>query len=202
METADENKVVPPENGSNGSETPAEKTWDAEKYPSWQKSIGKEYWGNEKLAKFGSMKDVMESIINPQKKAPEKYEGLSDEFNDLADALKSADVGQDDAKKISDAVKKHLPKKYSEESLKDLYGADFEEADKNFGKAVEKILTDENDRKAFNEMKFNPVFFKFVSIVGRNLGNSANLDIEQKQIPKQSSGDPFTDLLRKYRQKL
>lgn len=196
METTDDVKTVPPENGSEINESSADKTWDSEKYPAWQKSIGKEYWGNEKLKDFGSMKDVMESIVNPKKKAPEKYEGISDELTDVADALKSADVGQDDAKKIADVLSKHLPKKYSEQSLKDSYGADWEQAESDFGKAVEKILSDENARKALNELKFNPSVFEFVRIVGKNLGDSPNLDIGKQQVqPKKGSSDPFMDLL-------
>lgn len=194
METTDKENVVPPENGSTESESSAEKTWDSEKYPAWQKSIGKEYWGNEKLKDFSSMKDVMESIVNPKKKAPEKYEGISDELSDITDVLKSADIGQDDAKKIADVISKHLPKKYTEESLKDAYGADWEQADKDFDKAVGKILTDEKDRKAFIELKHNPILFKFVSSVGKKIGGTANLDVGKQEVPKKNvSGDPFED---------
>ena len=67
----------------------------------------------------------MESIVNPQKKAPEKYEGISDELADVAEILKDADVCQDDAKKIADVLSKHLPKKYTEEGLKDIQGKFF-----------------------------------------------------------------------------
>lgn len=193
METTDNEKIVPPENGSENSETSADNAWNSEKYPAWQKSIGKEYWGNEKLQQFATMKDVIESIVNPKKKAPEKYEGISDELSDVADVLKSADVGQDDAKKIADVLTKHLPKKYSLESLKENYGADFEQADKDFGKAVEAVFTEEKDRKAFSELKNNPVLFKFARIVGQNLGDSPVLDLGKNEMPKKSS-DPFNEL--------
>lgn len=198
METTDETKVVPPENGSTETNPSADKTWDSEKYPAWQKSIGKEYWGNEKLKGFSSMKDVMESIINPKKKAPEKYEGISDELADMAEVFKAADIGQEDAKKISDVVAKHLPKKYTEESLKDAYGADWEQAEKDYSKAVEKILTNEKDRQAFNELKNNPLIFSFVRIVGRNIGDAPNLDLG-KQIPhEEKSKNPVRDILLKH----
>ena len=200
METTDKENVVPPENGSTNSESSAEKTWDSEKYPAWQKSIGKEYWGNEKLKDFASMNDVMESIVNPKKKAPEKYEGISEELSDVADVLKSADIGQDDAKKIADVLSKHLPKKYTEESLKEAYGADWEQAEKDFDRAVGKILTDEKERKAFNELKNNPILFKFVSSVGNKIGGSANLDVGKQEIPKKKgTGDPYMDLLMKFK---
>lgn len=195
METTDENKNVPLENGSEGSESSADKTWDSEKYPAWQKSIGKEYWGNDKLKDFASMKDVMESIVNPKKKAPEKYEGFSEELSDVCDVLRTADVGDEDAKKLAEVLGKHLPKKFTEESLKEIYGADFDEAERNFSKAVEKVLEDEKDRKLFKELKNNPVLFKFVSTVGKNLGDSTPLNIGKPQVVSHRSDDPFMDLL-------
>ena len=198
METTEETKVTEPVPPSHETQSSAEVTWDASKYPSWQKSIGKEYWGNEKLKQFGSMKEVMESIVNPPKKAPEKYEGFSEDLTDVETVLRDADICQDDAKKIADVLSKHLPKKYSEESLKDIYGADWEEADKYFGRAVEKILSDEKDRKAFRELKNNPVLFKFVSSVGEKIGDSPNLDIGKEQLKGKDEGDPFmTRLLAK-----
>ncbi len=196
METTDKDLNVPPENGSANSESSADRVWDGEKYPSWQKSIGKEYWGNEKLAGFASMKDVMESIVNPKKKAPETYEGVSEELKDVAELMRKADLPQAEAKAIADAVAKHLPKKYTEEALKDIYGADWEQADKEFGRAVEKMLATEEDRKLFNELKNNPVVFRFAQTVGRNLGDAPTLGIGKQQVtPKKQSDDPFLNLL-------
>lgn len=199
METTDENKNVPPDNGSKGSESSADKNWDAEKYPSWQKSIGKEYWGHEKLKDFTSMKDVMESIVNPQKKAPEKYDiGADSDYDDTLEAMRKADLSNDEAKEIYKAFSKHMPKKYTEESLKDGYGADWEQAESDFSKAVENIFADEKMRKEFNAIKNNPIVFEFARIVGKNLGDSPNLDISKQQIHKEKgSGDPFMDLLLK-----
>lgn len=198
MKTTEKDVIDPPENGSENVNPSADNAWDGEKYPSWQKSIGKEYWGNEKLNEFGSMKDVIESIVNPKKKAPEKYEGFSDELSDVAEALKSADIGQEDAKKISDAISKHLPKKYTEEALKDVYGADWEQAEKDYRKAVDTFIANEKDRKMFDEMKNNPLLFSFVRVVGRKIGDSPNLDLG-KQIPhEERSKNPVKDILLKH----
>lgn len=195
METTEETKVVPPENGSTETESSADKTWDSEKYPAWQKQIGKEYWGHEKLKDFDSIKSVMEAVINPKKKAPEKYEGFSDELSDVCEVLRTADVGEEDAKKLSEVLGKHIPKKFTEDGLKEIYGADYEVAEKNFSRAVEKVLTDEKDRKAFKELKNNPILFKFVSAVGRNLDDSSSLNIGKPQVVSHRSDDPFMDLL-------
>lgn len=197
METTDETKVVPPENGSTETESSADKTWDAERYPSWQKSIGKEYWGNERLKDFGSMKDVMEFIVNPHKKAPERYEGIQE---GVEDAMRKADLSQDDAKGIAEAYSKLIPKKYTEEDLRDSYGADYEQAESDFSKAVGKILTDEKDRREIEKLKYNPFVFRFVSMVGSNIGDTANLDVGNRQVQKEKgSGDPYIDLLRKFK---
>ena len=63
----------------------------------------------------------------------EKYDlGLSEDVGkDVEEALRKADISQENAKAISDAFGKHLAKSYSLDSIKDIYGADFEEADSN-----------------------------------------------------------------------
>lgn len=192
METTDNEKLVPPENGSEISETSADKAWDGEKYPAWQKSIGKEYWGNEKLKDFATMKDVIESIVNPKKKAPEKYEGVADE---VVEALRSADISQEDAKKISDAYSKLIPKKHSLESLKENYGADWEAVEKDFDKALNKIVGDEKTRKALKELEANPYVFEFARLVGMNLGDDPKLDIGKQNVHKKGTGDPIMDAI-------
>ena len=196
METTDKDKTVPPDNGSQSSESSADKTWEEGKHPSWQKSIKKEYWGNEKLSKYESLNDVIESVVNPVPKAPEKYElGLGEGFDDVEKVLKRADVSQENAKALADAFKGKLPKKYSHEALKENYGDDFEQAEKNFSKAVGKIFTDEKMKEAFLELKDNPAIFEFARIVGKNLGEEPNLGIGKEQAGKAQSGDPFMDRL-------
>lgn len=197
MDPTDKENVVPPENGSNGSESSVDKTWDSEKYPAYQKSFPKKYWGHEAFNGIGSMDEMLDRFVNPKKKAPEKYEGISEELSDVTDAFREADLSQDDAKKIADVLNKHLPKKYSEESLKELYGADWEQAELDYTKAVEKIISSDKDRKAFNEMKNNPVFFNFVSTVGKNLGDSPNLEIG-KQTIHEKKGNTVVDILLKH----
>ena len=193
METTDKDNVVPPENGSDVSESSADKTWDSEKYPAWQKSIGKEYWGNERLKGFASMKDVMESIVNPKSKAPERYEGIQE---GVEEAMRKADLSQDEAKGIADAYSKLIPKKHTEEELKDIYGADWEQAESDFSKAVGSVFTDKVMQGEMRKLMNDPVVFEFVRIVGKNLGDSPNLDIGRQQVtPKKGSGDPFLDLL-------
>ncbi len=195
METTDKENVVPPENGSATQESSADKTWDSEKYDAYQKSLPKKYWGHEALKDIHSMEEMAERVVNPIKKAPERYEGISEELADVCDALRDADVGQDDAKRIADAFSRHMPKRYSEESLKEIYGADWEKAESDFGKAVEKIFDNEDERNAFRELKCNPALFKFASIVGRNLGDSPNLGIGRPQVTPSKTGDVITDLL-------
>lgn len=203
METTDETKVIDSQNPSLETQPSADNSWDADKYPSWQKSIGKEYWGNPKLQQFDSMKSVIESIVNPKTNAPEKYE-LSvseDDSKEIVEAFKKADVSQEDAKAIEDAFGKFIPKKKTLESIKETYGDDFEDADKFVSKAIEKVCgTNDDLKKALSDVsiKNDPAFFEFARIVGKNLGDNAQLDLsKQEVVPDKKSEDPFINLLMK-----
>jgi len=197
METTDNVEVTEQDSLTN-AESSADKVWDSEKYPSWQKNLPKAYWGDERLRGFDSLKDVIETVTNPKTKAPEKYElGLGEGFDDVEKVLRKADVSQDDAKALADALKGKLPKRYTHDSLKEFYGADFEQAEKDFGKAVEAMLgSDEKAKGNFMKLMDNPTVFEFARLVGRNLGDSPNLDLGRQQVqPKKGSGDVITDLL-------
>lgn len=195
METTDKENIVPPENGSDNSETSADKTWDSEKYPAYQKSFPKKYWGHKAFEGINSMDEMLDRFVNPRKKAPETYEGIDES---VTEAMRAADLSQEDARKIAEAYSKLMPKRYTEESLKEVYGADWEQADKDYNRAVERIITDENDRKAFNAMRNNPLLFSFVRVVGRNIGDGPNLDTG-KDIPHvEKKGNTIAGILMKH----
>ena len=197
METTDKVEVTA-QDALTDAESSADKVWDSEKYEAYQKSFPKEYWGHEAFKDIHSMKEVAERIANPKTKAPEKYElGLGEGFDDVEKVLRKADVSQDDAKALADALKGKLPKRYTHDSLKEFYGADFEQAEKDFGKAVEAMLgSDEKAKGNFMKLMDNPTVFEFARLVGKNLGDSPNLDLGRQQVqPKKGSGDIITDLL-------
>ena len=196
METTDNVEVTAQDALTNAESSADNVTWDSEKYDAYQKSLPKRYWGHEKLKDIHSTEELVERVINPKTKAPEKYElGLGDGFGDVESVLRKADVSQEDAKALADAIKGRLPKRYSHEALMENYGADFEQAEKDFGKAVGKVLADERMREAFLEFKDNPAIFEFARIVGKNLGDSPNLDVRKEQVAKKGTGDVLTDLL-------
>lgn len=202
METTDDVVKTEPDNSFDTPESSADKSWDSEKYPAWQKSIGKEYWGNEKLKDFGSMKDVMESIVNPKAKAPEKYDlKLDGDFSEVEKAFRDADLPQDKAEEIAKAFSSKLAKNYTLENLKDGYGADYEQADIYVGKAIEKLCNgNEKLTKAIEERKNDPAMFEVLRLVGQNLGEGTNLNLGRKDVKpeKKGTGDVFTDLILGY----
>ena len=195
METTDKVEVTEQDSLTN-AESSADKVWDSEKYKAYQKSLPKKYWGHKALDDINSMEEMAERIVNPKPKAPEKYElGLGEGFEDVENALRGADVSQEGAKAIADAFKGKLPKRYTHEALEENYGADFEQAEKDFGKAVGKILTDEKLKDAFLGLKDNPAVFEFARIVGKNLGEEPNLGIGKEQKAVRRDDDPFMSRL-------
>ena len=72
METTDKDNVVPPENGSEVSESSADKTWDSEKYILQPRKSGKKKWTcniskcRERMIKWVKYTNVSEGKqINP-----------------------------------------------------------------------------------------------------------------------------------------
>lgn len=202
METTFETNVTEPVTPSQETNNSADNSWESGKYPAWQKSIGKEYWGNPKLKDFSSMKDVIESIVNPKTNAPENYElGLDEaKSKEVSEVFKKADVSQDNAKAITDIFSKYIAKLPSVDSLKDLYGADYEEAESNVAKAISKVCgNNEKLMKAVSEgaVRNNPAVFEFMKIVGQNLGSEANLDMPKSEVGKKTYKDPIMEFLVK-----
>jgi len=196
METTDKVEVTA-QDALTDVESSADKVWDSEKYPAWQKSLAKKYWGDERLNGVDGLSDLVERYINPKGKAPEKYElGLPEGYEDVDGLMRKADLSQDDAKAIADAFAKRFPKVHTHEALKEIYGDDFEKAESDFGKAVKTVIGE--DRKtydAFMKLRDNPAVFEVMRIVGKNLGDSAQLDVGKQEVVAKTSGDPFLDLL-------
>lgn len=175
------------------------KVWTDE-YPKWQKSISKEYWGNEKLAKFDSLNSVIKNVLNPETKAPESYDiDLSDETlkGKLVEQFKKSDLSNEDAKGITEIIKGSIKKADSEDNLKEIVGLADYEVEKAYAEKAYKAIFSEEDVKALEkaDIRHNPLFFKFASAVGKNLGDDATLDFKEEQKLKPKSKDPFMDML-------
>ena len=170
-----DNKVEPEVQNTNSEET---KVWD-DKYPKWQKMLPKEYWGDEKLAKYESLRAVIEDATNPKKpETPESYElkGIEGEIkNTLEEAYKGAGLSVENAEKITSVISKAIPKKDTEESLKDIVGlADYEVEKAFFESAVNKICKGNEkiaDALLKSDLRYNPAVFNVLSLVGKNLGD-------------------------------
>ena len=106
-------------------------------------------------------------------------------------------MSQESAEAISKAFSSKLSKNYTLEKLQEGYGADYEQADKDVGKAIEK-LCDGNKKlsDAIAERRNDPAMFEVLRLVGQNLGEGTTLNLGRKEVnTKKGTGDPFMDLL-------
>lgn len=200
METTDDVVKTEPNNSFEANDSSADsKTWDSEKYPAYQKSFPKKYWGHEAFNGINSMDEMLDRFVNPKTKAPEKYDlKLEGDFSEVEKAFRDADLPQDKAEEIAKAFSSKLAKNYTLENLKDGYGADYEQADIYVGKAIEKLCNgNEELSKAIKERKNDPAMFEVLRLVGQNLGEGTNLNLGRKEVKpeKKGTGDVFTDLL-------
>lgn len=187
------------ESGNQNGNSADTKVWD-EKYPKWQKMLPKEYWGDEKLAKYSSLKDVIDDATTPKTKAPDSYslEGIDDALKkSLGEAYKKADISDADAKEITGLWVKAMPKMPTEENLKDVVGlADYEVEKAYFDKAVSKIcgandkLKDAMSKSAYRN---DPTVFQMLSIVGKNLGDGNFEDFRSDKAGKKN--DVWADMV-------
>jgi len=169
-----DNEVAPEVQKTNSEDT---KVWD-DKYPKWQKMLPKEYWGDEKLAKYESLRAVIEDATNPKKpETPESYElkGIEGDVRKaLEEAYKGACLSAENAEKITSAVSGAIPKKNTEESLKEIVGlADYEVEKAYFESAVNKVCGGNQniaDALLKSDLRYNPAVFNVLSLVGKNLG--------------------------------
>lgn len=165
---------APDTQNSNSAEN---KVWD-EKYPKWQKMLPKEYWGDEKLEKYSSLKDVIADATTPKTKAPDSYslEGIEDGLKKtLGEAYKKADISDADAKEITKLWMGAMPKMPTEDNLKEVVGlADYEVEKAYFDKAVSKVCgANDKLKEAISKSayRYDPSVFQVLSIVGKNLGD-------------------------------
>lgn len=174
----------------NPSDSGSSTSSSSEMNKTWMKTLPKEFWKNETLSKYDSLSEAVGDLLKrPEvKEVPDSYGyGNADELFSKAKLTKEE----------ADEIEKYYSSKMIERKpRKEIFGETFDEDDRRYTKAVEvfgKDLVDDIKKSGLDE---NPMFVKFVSRVGKELGSS-NFNSTTKDSEQQKKRNYFEEILSK-----
>ena len=141
-----------------GQETPSEML------KPWMKTLGKDFYKNEDLGQYESLKDAVNALLaRPKAKdIPETYG-----YGDADDLYRKAGMTKEEA----DAVESYWSKKVpARQDRKQIFGDSYDEMERNYSKAVGVFGNDLADEIKSNGLDRDPVFAKVMAKIGKELG--------------------------------
>lgn len=151
-------------NGSESGNSQHEGDSSSEMLKPWLKILGKEYYQNEYLGKFDTLKDAVNNLLErPERKdVPESY-GLTEGTDDL---FKNAGLTKAEAESIDGFYDKKYGEKYGFADLKKVFGDSYDKTMEDYTSGKELLKDLEGDIAKY-ELDKNPVFVKAVAMIGR-----------------------------------
>ncbi len=147
-----------------GSQTSTESSSEMKK--PWLKTLSKEYWQNDELAKYDSLGDAIGDLLKrpKAKEVPESYG-----YGDADELFKKGGLTKDEADSIEAYYQKKIP---ARSTRKEIFGDDFDTQDRLYSKAVEAIGKDLSDEIKKNGLDNDPTFCKMMARVGKEIGGT------------------------------
>lgn len=130
----------------------------------WMKTLGKDFYKNEELAKYESLKDAVNGLLaRPKaKELPESYG-----YGDADELYRKAGITKEEADAIESYWGKKVP---ARQDRKAVFGDAYDEMERNYSKAVGVFGDDLQDEIKSNGLDRDPVFAKVMAKVGKELG--------------------------------
>ena len=135
----------------------------------WLKNVGKDFYQNEELAQYDSLKDALTNLLKrpKAKDVPESY----GEIGKVEEAYRKAGLTADEAKEITAAFSERMPKEKPD--LKDYFKDDYGKVTENYRKGVDSFADDALKKAiADSGLDKDPAFVDFVSRVGKETGQN------------------------------
>lgn len=172
------------------STSPEPESSPSEMLKPWLKTLGKEFYRNETLGKFDSLKDAMNSLLQrPERKdVPETYsirEGTEEIF-------RSAGLTKSEAESIDGFYSKLIPEKKPD--LKEYFKDSYDETMKFYKSGIEGISKDLSDDISKSGLDLDPTFVRIMARVGKEVGTGSF--IPEKNEPE-TMKDPFFEMVKK-----
>ncbi len=149
---------------NNGSLTP--EVGSAEIKKPWLKTLSKEYWQNEELAKYDSPSDAIGALLKrpTAKEVPSEYG-----YGDADEIFKKSGLTKEEADTIEAYYSKKIPARATQ---KEIFGDDFDTQNRYYSKAVESLGKDLSEDIKKNGLDKDPTFCKLMARVGKEIGGS------------------------------
>ena len=151
----------PVNNGSQGSEVSS-----AEIKKPWLKTLSKEYWQNEELAKYDSPSEAIGALLKRPvaKEVPSEYG-----YGDADEIFKKSGLSKEEADSIEAYYSKKIPARASQ---KEIFGDDFDTLNRLYSRAVESLGKDLSEDIKKNGLDKDPTFVKMMARVGKEIGGA------------------------------
>ncbi len=161
----DENKTTQnTESVNTGSQDAA--VGSAEIKKPWLKTLSKEYWQNDELAKYDSPSDAIGALLKRPvaKEVPSEYG-----YGDADEIFKKSGLTKEEADAIEAYYSKKIPARATQ---KEIFGEDFDTQNRLYSKAVESLGKDLSEDIKKNGLDKDPTFCKLMARVGKEIGGS------------------------------
>lgn len=132
----------------------------------WLKTLSKEYWQNEELAKYDSPSEAIGALLKrPESKdVPSEYG-----YGDADEIFKKSGLTKEEADSIEAYYSKKIPARATQ---KEIFGEDFDTQNRYYSKAVESLGKDLSEDIKKNGLDKDPTFCKLMARVGKEIGGS------------------------------
>lgn len=152
-------------NRGDGHPSPSDSNSQSEMLRPWMRSLSKQYWQNQYLAKFDTLSDAIDALIRrPEpKETPDSY----GESEDVEKAYRAAGLTKKEADAISAAYKQMIPER---KDLKEFFGDRYDTVMSDYGKGVSGFADDLKDSIQKAGLDKDPVFVDVMSRVGKETG--------------------------------
>lgn len=152
----------------------------------WLKTLGKDFYQNETLAKYDSLQEAVTDLLKrpTQKDVPETY-SLRDGTDEM---FRKAGLTKDEAEGIDGYYSKLIPKEYD---LEETFGDRYHEMMDLSQKGVKGISDDLADEVEKSGLMKNPTFIKIMARVGKETGGKPFTEPEGKPEKKLSNAEIY-----------
>ena len=150
----------------------------------WMKNLGKEFYMDEELGQYDSLPEAVKALkARPKAKVtPESY----GESGEVEEAYKKAGLTSEEAKAISAAYSKRIPK--AKPSLEEYFGERLQSVTDSYSKGIGSFA-DEVTQKAIKDsgLDKDPVFVSIMARVGKETGGDSFNKPDPKPAPKKDA---------------